>query len=96
MPKQYNYNLHIVAGSSYIRHIVKKESADGALLVACNYELNKVMRSLKRRNIVTYGVPLQNDGCFATRVDYDKLINVMESLKNEADISYQPVDLINV
>ncbi len=76
--ERFNYTLYIVAGSSYIRHIVKKESADGALLLACNYELNKVMRSLKRKNIVTYGVPLLNDGCYATEIDYDNMIKVIE------------------
>ncbi len=76
--EKYNYTLYIVAGSSYVRHIIKKESADGALLLACNYELNKVMRSLKRKNIITYGVPLLNDGCYATEVDYSKMIEVME------------------
>ncbi len=76
--ERFNYTLYIVAGSSYIRHIVKKESADGALLLACNYELNKVMRSLKRKNIVTYGIPLLNDGCYATEIDYDNMIKVME------------------
>ena len=76
--ERFNYTLYIVAGSSYIRHIVKKESADGALLLACNYELNKVMRSLKRKNIETYGVPLLNDGCYATEIDYDNMIKVME------------------
>jgi len=76
--KRYNYKLYIVAGSSYVRHIIKKDSADGALLLACNYELNKVMRSLKRKNITTYGVPLLNDGCYATEVDYNKLIDTME------------------
>ncbi len=76
--ERFNYTLYIVAGSSYIRHIVKKESADGALLLACNYELNKVMRSLKRKNIVTYGVPLLNDGCYATEIDYDNMIKVVE------------------
>jgi len=76
--KRYNYTLFIVAGSSYVRHIIKKESADGALLLACNYELNKVMRSLKRKNITTYGIPLLNDGCYATEVDYSKMIEVME------------------
>lgn len=76
--ERFNYTLYIVAGSSYIRHIVKKESADGAFLLACNYELNKVMRSLKRKNIVTYGVPLLKDGCYATEIDYDNLIKVME------------------
>lgn len=76
--ERYNYTLFIVAGSSYVRHIIKKESADGALLLACNYELNKVMRSLKNKNITTYGVPLLNDGCYATEVDYSKMIEVME------------------
>ncbi|HJH32435.1 MAG TPA: DUF116 domain-containing protein [Methanosarcinaceae archaeon] len=78
--QRFNYTLYIVAGSSYIRHIIKKESADGALLLACNYELNKVMRSLKRKNIKTYGVPLLNDGCYATEIDYDNLIAVMEDV----------------
>lgn len=79
--KNYNYNLYIVAGSSYIRHIVKKESVDGALLLACYYELNKVMRHLKRHNIVTYGVPLIKDGCYATEIDYNNLKNVMQELR---------------
>lgn len=78
--EKFNYRLYIVAGSSYIRHIIKKEAADGALLIACHYELNKVMRSLKSKQIVTYGVPLLNDGCYATNVDYAQLVNVMEEL----------------
>lgn len=76
--ERYNYTLYIVAGSSHVKHIIKKEFADGALLLACNYELNKVMRSLKYENIVTYGVPLLNDGCYATELDYNKLIEAME------------------
>ncbi len=79
--ERFNYTLHIIAGSSYIRHIVKKESSDGALLLACNYELNKVMRSLKHSDIMTYGVPLLNDGCYATEIDYDNLVKMMEKFK---------------
>lgn len=76
--KRFHYTLYIVAGSSYVRHIIKKESADGALLLACNYELNKVMRSLKHKNIKTYGIPLSKDGCYATEIDYNKLVKEME------------------
>lgn len=72
------YVLYIVAGSSYIRHIVKKESADAALLVACNYELVKVMRALEPIGIITYGVALEKDGCFNTIVDYDTLLDAMK------------------
>ena len=76
---RFGYTLYIIAGSSYVRHVIKKESADGALLVACNYELNKVMRALKRKKIVTYGVPLLTDGCYNTEVEYENLIAVLES-----------------
>ncbi len=75
---RFGYTLYIIAGSSYVRHVIKKESADGALLVACNYELNKVMRALKRKKLVTYGVPLLTDGCYNTSVDYENLISVLE------------------
>jgi hypothetical protein len=77
------YVLYIVAGSSYIRHIVQKESADAALLVACNYELVKVMRSLEPLGIITYGVTLQRDGCFNTAVDYDRLLEAMKMGKQD-------------
>jgi hypothetical protein len=87
--ERFGYTLHIVAGSSYIRHIVKKESADGALLLACNYELNKVMRSLKRKKIVTYGIPLLMDGCYATEIDYENLIRVMASFSGQGRQSEQ-------
>jgi hypothetical protein len=83
--ERFGYTLHIVAGSSYIRHIVRKESADGALLLACNYELNKVMRSMKRKKIVTYGIPLLNDGCYATEIDYENLIRVMASFSGQSE-----------
>ena len=76
---RFGHTLYIIAGSSYVRHIVQEESVDGALLVACNYELNKVMRALKHKKIVTYGVPLLTDGCYNTEVDYENLIAVLES-----------------
>ena len=77
------YVLYIVAGSSYIRHIVKKESADAALLVACNYELVKVMRALEPIGIITYGIALEKDGCFNTSVNYDELLDAMKMGKQD-------------
>ena len=41
------------------------------------------MRSLKRKKIVTYGIPLLNDGCYATEIDYENLIRVMESFSGQ-------------
>lgn len=79
--EKFNYTLYIVAGSSYLRHIIKKESAEGALLLACYYELNKSMNALKKNGIITYGIPLLNDGCFDTKINYENLIMEMKKLE---------------
>ncbi|NOR84920.1 DUF116 domain-containing protein [archaeon] len=63
------YDLYILPGSSSIKHIVSEKIYDGALLIACTYELNKVMRFLDRTGIITYGVALSKDGCYNTKVN---------------------------
>lgn len=75
---RYGYKLYIVTGSSFVKHIIKEEKYDGALLIACDYELNKVMMALKGKDIVTYGVPMLNDGCYNTEVDYDSVLAVLD------------------
>ncbi len=54
------------------------ESADGVLLIACDYEINKVMRALKDKKVVTYGIPMERDGCFGTEVNYHNVLKVFE------------------
>jgi hypothetical protein len=75
---KYGYKLYIVTGSSFVKHIIKEEDYDAALLIACDYELNKVMMGLKGKNIVTYGIPMLNDGCFSTEVEYEKVLETLE------------------
>ena len=84
---KYGYDLYIVTGSSFVKHVLKEKNYDAALLVACDYELNKVMMGLKGKNIVTYGIPMLNDGCFNTKVDYDKVIETLEMLSSDLEIS---------
>lgn len=76
--EKYGYRLYIVTGSSFVKHIIKEGKYDGALLIACDYELNKVMMGLKGKDIVTYGIPMLNDGCFNTEVEYSKVIETLE------------------
>lgn len=76
--EKYGYRLYIVTGSSFVKHIIKEGKYDGALLIACDYELNKVMMGLKGKEIVTYGIPMLNDGCFNTEVEYGKVIETLE------------------
>ncbi|WP_406657947.1 DUF116 domain-containing protein [Methanolobus sp. ZRKC2] len=78
--EKYGYRLYIVTGSSFVKHIIKEGKYEGALLIACDYELNKVMMGLKGKNIVTYGIPMLNDGCFNTEVEYSKVIDTLEML----------------
>jgi hypothetical protein len=83
---RYGYRLYIVTGSSFVKHVLKEEKYEGALLIACDYELNKVMMGLKGKNIVTYGVPMLNDGCFNTGVEYWKVLQVLEMFSDKDNI----------
>lgn len=80
---RFGYKLYIVTGSSFVKHVLKEEKYDGALLIACDYELNKVMMGLKGRSIVTYGIPMSNDGCFNTVVEYWKVLQVLEMFSDK-------------
>ncbi|WP_370575945.1 DUF116 domain-containing protein [Methanomethylovorans sp.] len=79
--QKYGYKLYIITGSSFVKHILRNEKIEGALLIACDYELNKVMRALKGTKIVTYGVPMLNDGCYNTQVEYNDLMQAFENFK---------------
>lgn len=82
--ENYGYKVFILTGSSYVKNILKMEAADGVLLIACDYEINKVMRALKDKKVITYGVPMEKDGCFGTEVNYEKVLKVFEDFKNSA------------
>ncbi|UGV40932.1 DUF116 domain-containing protein [Methanococcoides orientis] len=76
--KEYGYDLYIVTGSSFVKNILRDHYADGVLVIACDYEINKGMRSLAGTSVVTYGVPMLNDGCYNTKVDYDLVTDTMK------------------
>jgi len=76
--QKYGYKLYIITGSSFVKHILHEGETDGALLIACDYELNKVMQALKNTKIITYGIPMLNDGCYNTQVDYNDIIKAFD------------------
>ena len=80
--EKYGYKVFILTGSSYVKNILKMEAADGILLIACDYEINKVMRALKGKKVITYGITMKNDGCFGTEVDYQKVLKVFEDFNS--------------
>lgn len=81
--RKYGYELYIITGSSFVKHILRNEKIDGALLIACDYELNKVMRALKGTRIVTYGIPMLNDGCYNTEVEYMDIMEAFEDFSKK-------------
>jgi hypothetical protein len=76
--KKYGYDIYITTGSSAIANILKHKPADGIFGIACDYEINKAMCALNGKKVVTYGVPLLNDGCYNTKVDYEKVTEMLE------------------
>ncbi|WP_445476182.1 DUF116 domain-containing protein [Methanococcoides methylutens] len=75
---EYGYDLYIVTGSSFVKNILTDHYADGVLVIACDYEINKGMRSLAGTSVVTYGIPMLNDGCYNTMVDYQLVSDTLE------------------
>jgi len=68
----HGYKLYIITGSSFVKYILKHpetKGTDGVLAIGCYYEINKGMRELKKKKLVTYGVPLLSNGCFNTKID---------------------------
>ena len=70
--------LYILTGSSAVKYVVKREKFDGILLLACDYELNKVMRSRAPLDVPVYGVPLTKDGCYNTETNVKSLYSAMK------------------
>ena len=66
--RRLGYSVFILTGSAFIPQLVAEERPEGALLVACPYECNKVMMAIGRR-LATYAVPLDRDGCVETDVN---------------------------
>ncbi|WP_394297738.1 DUF116 domain-containing protein [Methanococcoides methylutens] len=79
--KKYGYEFYIVTGSSFVKNILRDRYADGVLVIACDYEINKGMRSLAGTGIVTYGIPMLNDGCYNTCVDYEAVTDTLEMFR---------------
>ncbi|NPE31256.1 DUF116 domain-containing protein [Methanococcoides sp. SA1] len=78
--EKYGYEFYIVTGSSFVKNILKDIRADGVLVIACDYEINKGMRSLAGTGIVTYGIPMLNDGCYNTKVDEVFVADTLQKL----------------
>ncbi|MCL2863437.1 MAG: DUF116 domain-containing protein [Methanimicrococcus sp.] len=75
LAEKHGYQLYIITGSSFVKHILKhpdSEGTDGVLAIGCHYEINKGMNELKRKKIVTYGIPLLSSGCYNTNIDLEE------------------------
>lgn len=76
--EELGYDLYILSGSSFIKHILKEKRYDSALGIGCYYELNKVMSALRNTPVITYGVPLTISGCINTKTDMSEVMDAME------------------
>ena len=80
------YDFFIVTGSSFVERILRGQKTDGVFVVACNYEINKGMRSLRSTNIPIVGFSLLNDGCFNTCLNYDEMLIKIQDFKTSPNV----------
>lgn len=65
--------VFVVPGSSFIKRMIKKYKPKGVIGVGCLLEVREGIPLINRLGIPVQGVKLENDGCVATNVDWDKV-----------------------
>ena len=75
--KQNGYDVYIVDGGSCIPKILKQNSYDAVVGVACPEELKLAAQQLEKTGIPGQGVPLIKNGCVYTSFNIDSLKNVL-------------------
>lgn len=74
-----NYSdVFIVPGGSMVRRIAKKYRPRAVVGVACHYELVEAIEFCTIHDIPPQGVPLLVDGCKDTKVDKEKLLEILD------------------
>ncbi len=71
------YKFFVVPGSSFIKRIVKKYRPRAIVGVGCQMEIKEGLDMCRSRGIPAVGVPLLQSGCVATKVDWDKFLEVI-------------------
>ena len=71
------YNLYIVPGSSFVKRIAKEKKFKAVIGVACYEDLSQIMMLLS--DFYPQGVLLSKTGCFETKVNVKKVLEVMDS-----------------
>ncbi len=71
--KQKGYDVYIVDGGSCISKILKQNSYDAVVGIACPEELKLAAEQLEKTGIPGQGVPLIKNGCVYTSFNIDSL-----------------------
>ncbi|MDI6856179.1 MAG: DUF116 domain-containing protein [Candidatus Thermoplasmatota archaeon] len=71
------YKVFIIPGGSMVMNILKNNSVEAVLGVACKLELCQGAERLASTSIWAQGVPLLRDGCKNTSVDVEKVLTVI-------------------
>jgi len=71
------YDVYVVPGGSCIHKIVKKQSYDAILGVACSEELKLAEKYIRMVGLAGQGLPLTKNGCAHTRFDLESFKNLL-------------------
>jgi len=71
------YKLFIVPGSSFIKRIIKKYRPRGIIGVGCQMEIKEGLDLCHRYGLPAVGVPLLQNGCVSTKLDWDQFYDTL-------------------
>lgn len=88
------YATLVAEGSTVAIGLIEEGSIDAVLGVSCMSVLQKSFTAVTRAAVPGIGIPLLQDGCENTTLDYDWLYEEMEKYSNNPDIQPISVSLV--
>ncbi len=76
--EELGYNVYVIPGGSFIKRLVKERRPKAILGVGCHTEIKEGLALTSALGLPAQGVPLVEDGCVDTSVNWDKVRKVMK------------------
>jgi len=77
LAKEKGYDVYVLPGSSCISKILKEQSYEGIVGVACGEEIRLSGELLENKQIAGQAVPLIKNGCANTFFNFETLLNTL-------------------
>ena len=72
--------VYAVPGSTMLYRIIKREKPDAVIGVGCVHEIEDGIAACERLGLPVLGIPLANEGCFNTLLDFGEAREMLEEI----------------